>query len=70
MLRGVVVEGGWGLVAEVQVRKATGVVYLPRLGFMCSPGIWALGTQPPLATYVVNTSLLGCQRIHYLIRKY
>ena len=40
--------------AGVWVGKATGVVYLPGLGFMCSPGGRALGTQPPLATYVVN----------------
>ena len=40
--------------AGVLVGKATGVVYLPGLGFMCSPGIWALGTQPPLATCIVN----------------
>ena len=44
--------------ARVQVGKATGVVYLPRLGFMCSLGGGrALGTQPPLATYVVNAGV-------------
>ena len=43
--------------AGVRVGKATGVVYLPGLGFMCSSGGGggrALGTQPPFATYVVN----------------
>ena len=44
--------------AGVQVGKSTGVVYLPWLGFMCSPGGRALGTQPPLATYIVNTRII------------
>ena len=35
MLRGVTMGG---LVAEVWVGRATGVVYLLGLGFMCSPG--------------------------------
>ena len=35
---GVLAWGGGGFVARVQVGKATGVVYLPWLGFMCSPG--------------------------------
>ena len=35
---GVLAWGGGGLVAGVRVGKATGVVYLPGLGFMCSPG--------------------------------
>ena len=30
--------GGGELVAGVSVGRATGVVYLPGLGFMCSPG--------------------------------
>ena len=30
--------GGGELVAGVSVGRVTGVVYLPRLGFMCSPG--------------------------------
>ena len=30
--------GGEELVAGVSVGRATGVVYLPGLGFMCSPG--------------------------------
>ena len=41
--------GGGGLVAGVRVGKATGVVYLPGLGFMCSPGgggrYWAPNTH-------------------------
>ena len=45
--------------AGMRVGKATGVVYLPGLGFMCSPGGGgrALRTQPPFATYVVKRSL-------------
>ena len=47
--------GGGGLVAGVWVGRATGVVYLPRLGFMSrSGGCRALDTQPPLATYVAK----------------
>ena len=47
--------GKGGLVAGVWVGRATGVVYLPRLGFMSrSGGCRALGTQPPLATYVAK----------------
>ena len=42
MLRDVAVGGGGGggggLVAGVWVGRATGVVYLPGLGFMCSLG--------------------------------
>ena len=41
MLRGVAIAGGGGgggLVAGVWVGRATGVVYLPGLGFMCSLG--------------------------------
>ena len=60
MFRGVAVAG-------VRVGKATGVVYLPGLGFMCSPGGRVLGTQPPLVTYVVNRTLL--QRINHFCHK-
>ena len=48
---------GGGLVAGVRVGKATGVVYPPRAGVYVvfqSGGSRALGTQPPLAAYVVN----------------
>ena len=65
MLKGVAVGGGGGgrgLVAGVRVGKATGVVYLPRLGFMCSLGGRVLGTQPPLATFVVKRY----QTLHHL----
>ena len=45
-------KGGGGLVAGVQVGKATGVAYLPVLWLMCSQGGRALRTQPPLETYI------------------
>ena len=48
-------HGGRGLVARVQVGKATGVVYLPGLGSLCLVREGrALGTQPPLMTSVVS----------------
>ena len=45
--------------ARVRVGKATGVVYLPGLGFMCSPGGGGVGHWAPNLHLRLTLLMLG-----------